>query len=313
MEIVLLDAETLGPDIDLSCLEKFGDFTSYQRTQDQEQAKQRCLNADIILANKVLVNKDLIDACPKIKLVCVTATGLNNVDLEYTKEKNIVVKNVADYSTNSVTQHTFATLFFFMQKLDYYDNFVKSGKYSKLNTFVHYGPLFHEMSGKTFGIIGMGNIGRAVAKVADAFSAKVVYYSSSGKDRSAHFLRFSLEELLQQSDFVSVHAPLNDKTLNLIQKQQLQQMKKTAILINMGRGGIINEEDLAWALEQEEIAGAILDVFVSEPLLRENPLLQIKNKDKILFTPHIAWASIEARKLLVQKVCQNIEDFLQKE
>lgn len=312
-DIVLLDAETLGPDIDITCLQRYGNFTSYTKTDNQKQAVERSRDAQIILVNKVLVDKKFIDKSPNLKLVCVTATGMNNVDLDYARQKNITVKNVSNYSTRSVAQHTFSSLLALISKLDYYDNFIKSGDYSRTDSFVHYGPLFNELAEKTFGIIGMGNIGKAVAKIADAFGSKVVYYSSSGEDRTKQFSRLSLEELLQQSDFVSIHSPLDNKTANLIQMTQLQQMKKTAILINMGRGGIVDETALAKAIDEEIIAGAVLDVFAQEPLPLKSPLLSVAKKDNMLFTPHIAWASIESRKTLVEKVCKNIEEFLGKE
>lgn len=311
MQIVLLDADTLGPDIDITCMQKFGELTSYPQTLTREDALQRSVCAEIIITNKVLIDANFIDANPQLKLVCITATGTNNVDMEYAARKNIAVKNVSGYSTQSVTQHTFTALLSLIGKSSYYDAFVKSGDYARSSVFVHYGPLFSEIHAKTFGIIGLGNIGKSVARVAAAFGAKVIYFSASGQNRSSDFERVELDVLLRESDFVSIHSPLNNATKNLIGKKEMEDMKKTAILINMGRGGIVDEAALAEAIDNEEIGGTVLDVFLQEPLSPESPLLKIQKSERVLFTPHIAWASQESRQELLRKVCQNIADFLQ--
>jgi glycerate dehydrogenase len=237
---------------------------------------------------------------------------VNNIDLEYAKKKGIAVKNVAGYSTESVVQTTFASLLALLNGTAYFDHYVKSGAYSTSLVFTHFGHTFTELTGKQFGIIGLGTIGKRVAEVATAFGAKVSYYSSSGQHDHSAYPRLSLDALLQQSDVVSIHAPLNEKTKNLIDYEKLQLLKRTAILVNMGRGGIVNEKDLAKALDNNLLAGAAFDVFEQEPLPAEHPYLCVKDKQKLLLTPHMAWSSIEARTRVVQLTAKNIENFFGK-
>ena len=312
LKIVILDAKTLGRDIDLSIFNEFGEVEIYDITKSSEVV-ERIKDKDIIIANKILLNEDNLNEAHKLKLICICATGTNNVDLNYTNKRGIVVTNVAGYSTNSVVQHTFSCLFYLLENLKYYDEYTKSGQYSKEDTFTHFMKPFWEISGKTWGIIGLGEIGRNVAKIAQSFGCNVVYYSTSGKNNNLSYKRKTLEELLKDSDVVSIHCPLNKETENLISMEQLKQMKKSAILINVGRGKIIDEKALAGALDKEIIGAAALDVMESEPISEDNPLLKIKNKEKLLITPHIAWASVEARKKLVKEIKLNIEAFLNNE
>lgn len=310
MKIVFLDAKTIGNDIDLSLFNQFGTFTPYETT-NKEEVIDRVKDADIIITNKVVIDKDVIDNAPNLKLICEAATGYNNIDVNYAKEKGIQVRNVAGYSTESVVQHTFAMLFYLLEHLKYYDEYVKSGKYAKSDIFTHIEKPFWEINGKTWGIIGLGTIGRRVAQVAESFGAKVIYYSTSGVERKERYKRVSLDELLKTSDVVSIHAPLNEKTKGLIKYPQLRLMKRTAVLLNLGRGGIVDENDLAKALDEELIAGAGLDVLEKEPINEDNPLLKIKNKEKLFITPHIAWTSIEARQKLIDEIVENIKAFLE--
>jgi glycerate dehydrogenase len=251
-----------------------------------------------------------MDACSRLKLVCVAATGMNNVDLEYARQKDIEVRNVAGYSTESVAQSTFSMLFYLLHKSRYYDEYVLSGDYVKSPVFTHSGPSFWELKNKTFGIIGMGTIGSRVAQLATAYKSRVIYYSTSGKNREAGYKNVDLKELLKTSDVISIHCPLNDQTHNLIGSQELDMMKPEVILLNMGRGGIVNEKALANAIDTKQISGAAVDVLTSEPIKHDNPLVKVENKDRLFITPHIAWASIESRRLLVEKISQNIIDFL---
>ncbi len=310
MKIAVLDAKTLGSDVDLSGLNQFGEVEIYETTPP-EKVIDRVKDKDIIITNKVVIDKNVIDNAPNLKLIAVAATGVNNVDIQYAKEKGIQVRNVAGYSTESVVQHTFAMLFYLLEHLRYYDKYVKSGEYSKSDIFTHLGKPFWEIHGKKWGIIGLGTIGRRIAEVAESFGAKVSYYSTSGIDRKEKYPRKSLEQLLSESDIVSIHAPLNEKTKGLIGYDQLKLMKKNAILLNLGRGGIVVEEDLAKALDENLIGGAGLDVLEKEPIDENNPLLKIKNKEKLLITPHIAWTSIEARQRLVNEIVENIKAFLE--
>jgi lactate dehydrogenase-like 2-hydroxyacid dehydrogenase len=309
--LCILDAETLG-DVDFNVeFGEFGKLTVYDRTSPDETIS-RLQEVDIVITNKVLISKEVIDACQRLKLICVSATGTNNVDLDYAAGKNIPVMNVAGYSTNSVAQFTFASLFYLTHQLHYYDTFVKEGSYEKSTIFTHIHHNFNELEGKVFGIIGLGNIGRKVAQIAEAFGARVIYYSTSGKNSTTDYKKVDLETLFKQSDVISIHCPLNEQTQNLIGSQQLNAAKKNLILINMGRGGIVNEQDLAEAIDDELIAGAITDVLTQEPVHPKNPLLHVKKKDALLITPHIAWASVEARKLLIQKIRENLFSFIQK-
>ncbi|QKJ27810.1 D-2-hydroxyacid dehydrogenase [Aliarcobacter cibarius] len=307
MKIVILDRKTLGYDVSVDIFSKFGEVISYDTTKVNE-TKDRIKNADIILTNKVYVGKDELENS-SIKLICVTATGMNNVDLEYTKEKNIEVKNVAGYSTSSVIQLAFSMIFYFVQKLTYYKKYVDEQNWQKSDTFTHIDVPFLELDNKRVGIIGLGEIGRDLAKKAKAFNCEIVYYSTSGQNTNSEYKSVTLEELLKTSDIISIHAPLNEKTKDLLGYKELNLIKEGAILLNLGRGGIINEADLAKILDEKDIFCG-LDVVSKEPIEETNPLLKVVNKQRLLMTPHIAWASVEARKRLIEKVAKNIEDFL---
>ena len=307
MKIVILDRKTLGYDVSVDIFSKFSEVISYDTTKVNE-TKDRIKNADIILTNKVYVGKDELENS-SVKLICVTATGMNNVDLEYTKEKNIEIKNVAGYSTSSVIQLAFSMIFYFVQKLTYYKKYVDEQNWQKSDTFTHIDVPFFELDNKRVGIIGLGEIGRDLAKKAKAFNCEVVYYSTSGQNTNSEYKSVTLEELLKTSDIISIHAPLNEKTKDLLGYKELNLIKEGAILLNLGRGGIINEADLAKILDEKDIFCG-LDVVSKEPIEETNPLLKVVNKQRLLMTPHIAWASVEARKRLIEKVAKNIEDFL---
>jgi lactate dehydrogenase-like 2-hydroxyacid dehydrogenase len=309
MKIVFLDTKTLGNVPNLSKFSALGNV-SFHETTTSHQTISHIADASVIVTNKVLISDDVMAACPALKLICISATGMNNVDLVAAASRGITVKNAVGYSTESVTQHTFAMLLSLLNRLDYYDQYVKNGGYSKSDIFTHYGPTVTELAGKVFGIIGLGNIGKSVAKVATAFGASVIYYSTTGKNINQEFESVSLNDLLKNSDVISIHAPLNDNTKNLISLNALKTMKKSSILINVGRGGIVNEEDLAQALNDDIIAGACADVFASEPILANNPLTFLKRPEKIVLSPHNAWASLEARIRLMEIVYKNIEEFL---
>lgn len=307
MKIVLLDRKTLGFDVSVDIFSKFGEVVSYDITKANE-TKERIKDADIVLTNKVYVGVDELKDS-SVKLICITATGTNNVDLVYAKENKIEVKNVAGYSTSSVVQLAFSMIFHFVQKLNYYKSYVDNGNWQKSDMFTHIEKPFFELDGKRVGIIGLGEIGRDLAKKAKAFNCEVVYFSTSGKNSNSEYRQVTLDELLKTSDIISVHAPLNDATKDLLNYENMQNIKSGAILLNLGRGGIINEADLAKIIDEKEIYCGI-DVVGKEPIDKENPLLKVKNKEQLLLTPHIAWASIEARKRLVEMVAKNIEEFL---
>lgn len=311
LKIVFLDKSTVGDVSSLSCLKSLGKVTFWETTP-QDMTLQRTRDAEVVITNKVVIDKKVMDASPALRLICIAATGMNNVDLEYARKKGVMVKNVSGYSTLSVTQSTFAMVLLLQNALLYYDDYVKTGLYADSPIFTHLGQPFNELQGKIFGILGMGSIGRSVAQVAQAFGCKVVYYTTSGKNVNQPYESVSLEELLRRSDIVSIHAPLNERTHNLIDLSRIKLMKKDAILINMGRGNIVKEADLAYALDEGLIRAAGLDVYAQEPLEAESPLLKVKNKQRLVLTPHTAWASVEAREELVRRVCHNIRDFLSK-
>lgn len=308
-KLCILDAKTLGDDADLSIFDKLGEVSIYSTTKPEEVI-ERIKDQDIIISNKVVLNQSNLQYAPGVKLICVAATGTNNIDLDYAKERKIIVTNVAGYSTNSVVQHTFAMLFHLLESSSYYDQYVKSKEYGRSDIFTHLGKPFWELRGKTWGIIGLGTIGRAIADIARAFGCQAVYYSTSGKNNNTDYTRLGLSELLKTSDIVSIHAPLNAQTNNLITYDQLKIMQKHAIILNLGRGGIVNEAALAQALDENLIGGAGLDVLTSEPIDNSNPLMQIKDNSRLFITPHIAWASIEARETLIKEIVLNIEAFL---
>ena len=308
MKIVCLDADTLGNDVDLDAVfGKFGEFVSYNMTE-ANQTVQRLQNADIVLTNKVLITKDVI-AQTNLKLICVTATGVNNIDLEAAKEANIPVKNVAGYSTNSVTQQTFANILALRNSTSYYENYGKnSDGWAKSPIFVNLDRPIFELSGKKFCVVGLGTIGLEIAKIAQAFGCDVCYYSTSGNNSNSEFKRVSFKEALQ-CDIISIHAPLNENTKNLFDANALNQLKDGAMLVNSGRGGIIDEEKIAQIIDEREIY-FVTDVLEKEPIRADHPLLKVKNKDRLMITPHIAWASVEARKKLIELSAKNIEDFI---
>lgn len=309
MKIVFLDVKTIGEDIDLSGFERFGEVVKYGFSSPEE-ARVRTRDADVIILNKVVINEQSIGEAEHLKLVCVTATGTNNLDKEYLEKRGIEWRNVAGYSTETVAQHTFALLFFLMEKLSYYDAYVKSERYIGDTIFTHFENVFHELSGKTWGIIGLGAIGHRVADIAKLFGCRVIYYSTSGKNNQPGYERVDFDTLLKESDIVSVHAPLTAETEGLMNKAAFDRMKKSAIFLNLGRGPIVVEADLADALERGSIAAAGLDVLTIEPMSPSNPLRRIKDSDRLLITPHIAWASIEARTRLMKIIESQISDFL---
>ncbi len=309
MKIVFLDAKTIGDDIDLSGYETLGEVIKYGFSTTEE-ARERTRDADVIVLNKVQINEDSIGDAKNLKLVCVTATGTNNLDKDYLASRGIAWRNVAGYSTNSVAQHTFAMLFYLMEKLNYYDNYVKSEKYVNDVIFTHFGQVFHEVTDKTWGIIGLGNIGRKVAEIAKLFGANVIYYSASGTPAQEGYTQVDFDTLLSTSDIISVHAPLNEFTENLMDAKAFAKMKPTAIFLNLGRGPIVVEEDLTVALETNQIAAAGLDVLCVEPMSEFSPFLRIKDSNKLFITPHIAWASVEARTKLMNIILGQIKEVL---
>lgn len=308
MKLVFLDRKTIGEDIDLKPFEEFGEVVIYDYST-AEEAAERTVDADVIIVNKVPVNGTTIGKATNLKLVCVTATGTNNLDKEYLANHGIEWRNVAGYSTEAVAQHTLALVMYLQEHLNYYDSYVKSEKYVNDKQFTHFEMHFNEIYGKTWGIIGLGAIGRRVAEIAKCLGANVIYYSTSGKNNNEDYKRVDFDTLLTESDIVSIHAPLDENTMHLMDKNAFEKMKNSAILINVGRGPIVVEKDLAEALENGQIAGAGLDVLDIEPMSDTNPLKNIKDSNKLIITPHIAWAAVEARQRLMQIIYGQIKEF----
>ena len=310
-KIVVLDGKTLG-NVDYIKLNEFGQVIYYDMTSE-DMISERIKDADIVLTNKVVLKEKDLKNAKKLKLICEMATGYNNIDIDYARKNNIVVTNVSGYSTNTVAQHTFAMFLYLYNNLNCFDKFVKNGEYSESGMFTNVDMTYNDLCGKVWGIIGLGAIGKRVAKIAQAFGARVIYYSTSGKNVNPDYAQVDFEELLEKSDVISIHAPLNEKTKGLINYDALSKMKKDVILINVGRGPIVVENDIARALDEEIIGGAALDVFEVEPIPKDNPLLSVRNKERLLMTPHIAWASEEARKRLFNDLLENIAAFIRGE
>lgn len=312
MKIVLLDTATMGSDMEFSCIERLGECVKYENTLSGE-VSERIKDADVVVINKVQLGREVLKEARELKLICVFAIGYNNVDVEYCRENNIRVRNVPGYCVESVCQHTFALLFMLMENMRYYDDFVKDGSYSKSGVANHLGKPFFEIAGKKWGIIGMGAIGRAVADCAAAFGAEVCYSSISGVVRKEKYENVDLITLLTECDIISVHAPLNEKTMRLIGEKELKMMKRTAYIVNVGRGAVIDEKALAEAIDEGIIGGAALDVFTTEPPQADSPIMNVKNKERIVYTPHTAWSSVEARKRCISMTADNIAAFIKGE
>ncbi len=313
MKIVALERNSAGTDISMDCFKDFGEVTYYRNTVTVDEVRERVAEADIIIANKSPLNEQTLKDAPNVKLICELATGFDNVDLVYCKSRGIMVCNVVDYCTGMVAQHTFTLALALSQKLPHYDNYVKSGEYSAQDRFSNFDIPFYELEGKTWGIVGMGNIGRRVAGLAKAFGCRVIFHSITGKSTCKDYPQVDKDTLLAESDFLSLHCPLSDLSRGFIDAAALKKMKKSAVLINVARGPVVNNADLAAALKQGEIQAAGLDVVDGEPLALSNPLSELKDSNQLIITPHLAWASVEARTRCVEGVYRNIAAFLRGE
>ena len=304
MKIAFLDAATMG-DVSFEPIACLGEFVAYG-SSTPEEARERVKTLDVVIVNKVLVDKQLIDSAPELKLICISATGVNNIDVDYALSKGIPVRNVAGYSTDSVAQSTFMHILSLIGGAPYFDRSVKSGEYSRSGMFTDPHWNWTELSGKTIGIIGLGNIGRKVAVIAEAFGMNVCYFSTSGTGHCKEYPCLPLDKLLAESDVVSIHAPLNERTNGMIGEKELAMMKPSAILVNMGRGAIVDEKALADAVDNGVMAGAGLDVFVVEPIPENHPYLKMQHPERLSLAPHVAWGSVEARTRLVSMIAENI-------
>lgn len=310
MKVVFLDRNTIGFDIDVSIFKDFGELEEHSSCS-REECKKYIKEADVVIFNKTVMDKDMLENAPNVKLLCVTATGYDNIDIEYCKSRGIAVCNVKGYSTPAVVQHTFAMALYVLEKISYYDGYVKSGEYCKAEGFSNFDERYWELQGKTWGIVGLGNIGKGVANVAKAFGCRVIYFSASGNNCSDEYERVDFDTLLRESDIISLHCPLTEKTRGLMNLEAFKKMKKSAILVNVARGPVVDEQALYTALTEEMIGGAALDVLSKEPMSTENPLVNFKDSRRLLITPHMAWASFEARGRCMQELYKNIEGFLE--
>lgn len=305
MKIVFLDAISMG-DASLEEMAALGELVCYP-SSTAEEARERVADADVACLNKVIVDQAFLDAAPKLKLICEAGTGINNINVELCRKRGVAVRNVAAYSTDSVAQVAWMHILNLSGRAFHYQEFVHSGAYSHNPVHVDYAHPFTELAGKTLGIVGMGAIGQKVARIAVAFGMEVIYYSTSGTGHCKDYPSVPIEELLQRSDVISIHAPYNERTAGLIGYPELKMMKRSAILVNTGRGGIATEADLARALDEGLIAGAALDVYVKEPLPLESPLMHLQHPERLLLSPHIAWYSYEARARLAHEMAENIK------
>ena len=304
MKIVFLDAGTMGTS-SLAPIERVGELTAWPNSTPEESVG-RVSDCEVLIVNKIKVNDQLLEAAPKLRLVCEAGTGINNIDVDACARHGVTVRNVAGYSTDSVVQETFMHILNLLGNGAYFDNVVKSGAYSRSGLFTDYSRPFIEMTGKVLGVIGLGAIGSKVARIGSAFGMKVIYYSTSGTNHSGEYPSVSLEHLMRESDVISVHAPYNERTAGLVGEKELRMMKPKAIIVNMGRGGIVVEDALAKVIDEGVIGGAGLDVYSTEPIPENHPLLHTRHPERLSMTPHIAWASVEARERLIQSIADNI-------
>lgn len=310
VKIVILERNSVGVDTPVDCFEELGEVTCYPNTTTAEEVRERTKDADIIVANKARLNEESLRESPNVKLICEFATGFDNCDLTYCNSRGIKVANVADYCTDMVAQHTFTQMLTLLQKLPHYDEYVKSGAYAAQDRFSNFDEPFTELAGKTWGIVGMGHIGKKVAQIATAFGCRVIFHSVTGKSTVTEYEQVDKDTLLRESDFLSLHCPLSDLTRDFIDKEAFRKMKKTAVLVNVARGPVVNNADLYDALMNGEIMAAGLDVLEKEPLQLSNPLSKIKDSNRLIITPHLAWASVEARFRCVNEAYLNAKAFL---
>ncbi len=305
MNIVFLDSGTVGNDIDISIYEKLGNLTTYTATS-QSEAPERVKDANVIITNKVKLTEEVLSAAKNLKLVCVTATGFDNVDLNYAKSHGIAVCNVKGYSTDSVAQITVATVLSLVNHLNFYDKFCKSGEYTKSGVHNRLEPVFHELAGKVWGIYGYGNIGKKVAEVAKAFGCKVIVCKRTPEDGVECV---SLSELFERSDIITLHTPLNDETYHSVNKEILAKSKKNLVLVNAARGAVTDERAVYDAVAGGVIGAYGTDVYSVEPMQYDNPIYGLRDYENVMFTPHMAWGAYEARERLVYEVYENISAF----
>ncbi len=309
MKLAFLDAATVGSDLDLSLFAKYGEFCAYDNTDEQSFA-ERAADCDVIILNKLKMGAHNLPACKKLKLICVTATGYDNIDLDYCREHGIAVCNVVGYSTQNVAQITVAMALSLISHLGEYGRSVADGTYSRGKTANILTPVYHEIYGKTWGIVGYGNIGRQVSRVAEALGCKVIVYKRTPVDDAECV---DIDTLCKTADIISVHTPLNNDSRGLISRERIATMKKDAIVINVARGAVVDEQALADVIAENRLGGIGVDVYSKEPMPADHPYMSIANRSNVIFTPHMAWGSYEARVRCCEEVSLNIEAFIRGE
>lgn len=305
MKLVVLERNSVGTDIPMDYSD-LGDVVYYENTVTAQEVSERTSEAEVVIVNKAPINEQSLSESKNVKLICVLATGYDNIDLQYCTKRGIKVANIVNYSTAAVAQHTFTLALALYEKLAHYDRYVKGGEYQAQSRFSNFDVPYRELDGKTWGIIGMGNIGKKVAHIASAFGCNVIFHSVTGQSKVAEYEQVDFETLLKESDVLSIHCPLSDLTRNLINWEAFVKMKKEAVLVNVARGPVVNNQDLYRALTEGQIMAAGLDVLEKEPLQADNPLGKLQDSNQIIITPHLAWASVEARIRCVSEVRENI-------
>ena len=305
MRIVLLDTATLGEDIDLSPITALGEATVYQNTAP-EQGVTRLADAEVAVLNKIKLNESNLSAAKDLRLICVTATGYDNIDIEYCKKRGIAVCNVPGYSTDSVAQITLTMALTLVTQLTEYTSYVNDGSYTASGVANRLTPVYHELSSMTWGILGGGAIGSRVASLAEAFGAKVLVCRRQKDER---YEQVDFDELCRRADILSLHVPLNDGTRNILNAERIASLKQGAIVINVARGAVADEEALVRAIEDGHLSGLGIDVYTKEPFDGEHPYTRILGRPNVCLTPHMAWGSFEARARCVEVVAKNIAEF----
>lgn len=309
MKITVLDIDSIGRDIDLSPITDICECEFFSATA-QEEVVSRLAQTDVAVLNKIKMTSEVLKRTPKLKLICVAATGFDNIDLDYCRKAGIAVANVPGYSTHSVAAVTVATVLELLTHLKEYSSFVSDGGYTASGAPNKLSPAFHDLYGKTWGIIGYGNIGKKVAEVARAFGCRVIYNKNTPVD-DADFV--DIDTLCRESDIITVHCPLNDSTRNLINSHRLSLMKENVILVNAARGAVCDEKAVAEWVKKESLGGFGCDVYSVEPFPADHPFYDIKDMPCVCLTPHMAWASYEARIKVVYEMSENIKAFIKKE
>ena len=306
MKIVFLDALTLGEDIDLSCFSRLGETVIYPTTPTEAVA-ERVADCNVIVTNKMKLGAHNLEAAKNLELICVTATGFDNIDIGYAKDRGIAVCNVVGYSTDSVAQLTVACVLTLYNSLFEYRRYVSDGRYTESGVANVLTPVYHELAGKTWGIVGFGNIGKKVGVIAEALGCKLIV---NKRESIAGYECVDIDELCERSDIITIHTPLNDQTHKLINKDRIDKMKQGVFLVNMARGAVTDEEAVANAIKSGKLSGFASDVYSTEPFGREHPFYAVKDMPNVCLTPHMAWGAFEARERLRDEVMTNIESYL---